>query len=230
MELGDMQDVAKGTDVGSLSEPDIEDVKIFGSEGGGEVASRESPAEGTLSERGSSTTCGLASIVENIGEALAALQDSAGICQQIESDDLREVVLHHECDESFKCFLQETYLSEVPEGVAKNRAYNEEYEQETEKEEQDMDFAFLGYTFTFDQKKFWTIAGDMSNDIRRGLVEFGVANPPGEDRDCLSRQEFERFYFQDPREAYSWQELYSDADEDDELTKLLGLLRSLRAA
>jgi hypothetical protein len=61
MELGDMQDVAKGVEFISLSEAVIE---------GLEMTSVECPAEKVLSEHGSFTTGGMASIAEKSAERL----------------------------------------------------------------------------------------------------------------------------------------------------------------
>ena len=67
----------------------------------------------------------------------------------------------------------------------------------------------------------------MTQELKRGLVEFGVAHPPRLKRAPLAPRDFVRLYFSCPREAYIWQEYYSDRDDDDELMQLL---RKLRAA
>ena len=88
--------------------------------------------------------------------------------------------------------------------------------------------AFLGHTFTYDRPKFWTLLGDVAQDVRRGFVTLGIKYPPLSTPQRVSPHDFEGMYFHDPRLAFEWQEHYNDDGEIE--TDLLSLLHLLRQA
>ena len=129
-------------------------------------------------------------------------------------------------EDSLAAHLMEMYFMEVPEGIAKRRKRNEQIEHEIDEEDRTMQEAMMGYAFTFDRKQFWDLLGSVPRELKKKFISFGIVHPQSEERAPLCKSDFERIYHRDPREAYVWQEFYSDCHDDDALMELIRMIRS----
>ena len=96
-----------------------------------------------------------------------------------------------------------------------------------EKEEQEIKVNGLGHVFTFWRSKFWQHCREAPDDLRKALTAFAVSHPPAQPTSGITLMNFEVAFFTHELAAFSWQEQYSDEDDEDRLTTLLRLLRRL---
>ena len=85
----------------------------------------------------------------------------------------------------------------------------------------------LGRMFTLHRGLFWNRVRNAAEDIRRGLVEFGLNHRARACQEQFSTSAYESLYFSGDSSAYVRQEIYPDSDDDD-ASALMMLLRSLR--
>ena len=167
----------------------------------------------------------LPALKAHIFEKIKLLGDAASIAQGIESMECWEYDLEHSDEGSLEGFLGEVYFHSTPGGVAKRRTRNDEIEREIEEDERDLHLARLGYTFTFDRPSFWKEASGIPPELHKSLIRFGLSHEMSNTCPPLQYQDFERLFYDDPRAANAWQDLYNDDSDTDDLVCLLRMLR-----
>eukprot|EP00973_Karenia_brevis_P027469 3789005-Karenia_brevis.AAC.1 len=88
-----------------------------------------------------------------------------------------------------------------------------------------MEINKLGYYFSFDRDYFWQFLRQAPTKLKRDFVAFSLSHPARTSTLLLVPREFEAAYFDCSPEAFSWQDSYSDANDQDELMVLMGMLR-----
>jgi len=125
-----------------------------------------------------------------------------------------------------ECFLEMYYYNLDPIGIQERLDEQKEIEDEI----RELRVCLAGHFFTYDRHRFWKLAHDMPEDLRRRFVEFGILHPIVDDdlKSQMSQTDMEQRVDASDPIAYSWQEEYNDDDDDtSDLLKLLRLLREL---
>eukprot|EP00973_Karenia_brevis_P018038 2477757-Karenia_brevis.AAC.1 len=104
-----------------------------------------------------------------------------------------------------------------PTGIRERQDHNDSIESEI----REMEVNMLGYYFTFQRDRFWQYARIASEELKRELVSFSICHAAQPSPHMFSPDEFENSYFSHEAIAYSWQESFSDEDDNDDLMQLL---------
>jgi len=139
----------------------------------------------------------LATISDTIGIALSHLKDASQLAAVAEARCAKNNMNVNEY------FLELYYSRMDPAGVQEQLLEDAELEQELHNLSKNL----AGHLYTFARHRFWKLIGDIPDDLRRRLVEFGLAHAVVDGAFAeLSQADYEHLFNIPDQGAFAWQE------------------------